>query len=180
MIYQDEREPGLPPDSRRGRPAPDFSLTDEEGREWRLSEKRGRVVTLLFYPRDETLVCTKQLCSVRDRWAEYLATGAEIVGISPDSVESHREFARSHQLPIRLLADAGREVTSLYGLHRWMPVWSTRAVVIVDAQGIVRHRKVMLRAFRPNDGDVLAAIYSAKNDVYVAARTVLVERLRQG
>jgi peroxiredoxin len=70
-------------------PAPDFTLKDGNGDDWRLSDQRGKVVVLLFYPGDETPVCTRQMCSVRDRWDDYLATGSEVVGISGDSVESH-------------------------------------------------------------------------------------------
>ena len=83
-----------------GTPAPDFTLKDGNGADWRLSEHRGRVVVLLFYPGDETPVCTRQMCSVRDRWDDYLATGAEVVGISSDSIESHRKFAEHHNLPL--------------------------------------------------------------------------------
>src|ERR671917_969427 len=90
---------------RVGETAPDFNLKDGDGRDWRLAEQRGRVVVLLFYPADETPVCTRQLCSVRDRWQDYQATGAEVVGISSDSVESHRKFAEHHDLPLRLLSD---------------------------------------------------------------------------
>src|SRR3982751_5285046 len=94
---------------RLGYPAPDFTLKDGEGRDWRLSEQRGKTVVLLFYPGDETPVCTRQMCSVRDRWEDYVATGAEVVGISTDSVESHRKFAEHHSLPLRLLSDPDRE-----------------------------------------------------------------------
>src|SRR5918911_3999735 len=90
-----------------GARAPDFTLKDGEGRDWRLADQRGRVVVLLFYPGDETPVCTRQMCSVRDRWEDYRATGAEVVGVSTGSVESHRKFAEHHELPLRLLADAG-------------------------------------------------------------------------
>ena len=69
-------------DTREGHPAPDFSLRDANGREWRLGNQRGKVVVLLFYPGDETPICTRQMCSVRDRWSDYEATGAEVVGIS--------------------------------------------------------------------------------------------------
>src|SRR5688572_31793337 len=65
-------------------PAPDFTLKDGDAREWRLTDQRGKVVVLLFYPGDETPVCTRQMCSVRDRWADYQATSAEVVGISSD------------------------------------------------------------------------------------------------
>lgn len=150
--------------------APDFTLPDGEGREWRLSEQRGQVVVLLFYPGDATPVCTRQLCSVRDRWADYIATGAQVVGISTDSVESHREFAENRDLPLRLLSDADGAVTRLYRVRSWIPGRSARAVVVIDAHGVIRHRKVEpLSLFRPNDDQIITAIRAAQYDE-VAAR----------
>src|SRR5919107_5302377 len=98
-----------------GAPAPDFTLKDGEGHVWRLSDRRGHAVVLLFYPGDETPVCTKQMCSVRDNWEEYEATGAEVVGVSTDTVESHKRFAENRNLPLRLLSDPRGEVSKLYG-----------------------------------------------------------------
>jgi thioredoxin-dependent peroxiredoxin len=145
-----------------GEAAPDFTLKDGDGREWRLSERRGRVVVLLFYPGDETPVCTRQMCSVRDHWEDYEATGAEVVGISTDSAESHRAFAENHSLPLRLLSDPDRRVAALYGAKSWLPGRSARAVVVVDAQGRVRHNRAQpLSLFRPKDDEVLAAIREA-------------------
>ena len=72
-----------------GTEAPDFTLPDGNGKQWRLSDQRGRVVVLLFYPGDETPVCTRQMCSLRDRWADYLETGAEVVGISTEIGRAH-------------------------------------------------------------------------------------------
>src|SRR6476619_6054763 len=103
------------------KPAPDFTLKDGSGGEWRLSDQRGKVVVLLFYPGDETPICTKQMCSVRDRWEDYRATGAEVVGISTDSVESHKKFAEHHDLPLRLLSDARGEASSRYGARSLIP-----------------------------------------------------------
>src|SRR5436305_13049157 len=100
-----------------GAVAPDFTLKDGEGRDWRLADKRGRVVVLLFYPGDETPICTKQMCSVRDRWEDYAATGAEVVGISTNTVESHKSFAEHDKLPLRLLADIDGKVAETYGAH---------------------------------------------------------------
>ena len=146
-----------------GAQAPDFTLKDGEGRDWRLSEQRGRVVVLLFYPGDETPVCTRQMCSVRDNWEQYRETGAEVVGISTDSVESHKKFAEHHSLPLRLLSDPDRRVASLYGAGSWLPNRAARAVVVIDAAGRLRHRKVQpLSLFRPKDDDVLAAIRAAQ------------------
>lgn len=145
-----------------GADAPDFTLKDGEGKDWRLSDQRGRVVVLLFYPGDETPVCTRQMCSVRDRWEDYAATGAEVVGISTDSAESHRKFSERHSLPLRLLSDPDRRVAEMFGAKSWLPGRAARAVVVVDAAGRVRHNRAQpLSLFRPKDDDVLAAIRDA-------------------
>jgi peroxiredoxin Q/BCP len=147
-----------------GEKAPDFILFNNSGEKWRLSEQCGKVTALLFYPQNETLVCTRQLCAVRDNWADYLETKASIVGVSPATIEEHQQFAGNHNLPLPLLADIDRRVTAIYGKHWLMPINFTRAIVIVDAKGIVRHRKIILRAFRPTDRNVLASIYAARTD----------------
>ena len=147
-----------------GTKAPDFTLEDENGDRWRLSDNLGEVITLLFYPKNETLVCTKQLCSVRDHWDDYLATKASIVGISPGMSEEHKTFAQKHHLPLSLLADSNREITKLYCKHWLFPVNFTRAIVVIDAKGFIRSREIMLRAFRPADRNVIAAIYAARGD----------------
>ena len=146
-----------------GSQAPDFTLKDGEGRDWRLADQRGRVVVLLFYPGDETPVCTRQMCSVRDRWEDYRATVAEVVGVSKDSPESHRAFAGHHSLPLRLLSDPEARVAALYGAKSWLPGRTARAVVVIDAEGVVRHNKAQpLSLFRPKDDEVLAAIRAAQ------------------
>jgi peroxiredoxin Q/BCP len=142
-----------------GSPAPDFTLPDGDGREWRLSDQRGQVVVLLFYPGDETPVCTKQMCSVRDHWDEYVETGAEVVGISTNSVASHQQFAAHHRLPLRLLADTEGRVRALYGAKSLLPGRTARSVFVIDAEGIVRYRDVRpLGLFRPRDDQTIAAI----------------------
>ena len=146
-----------------GAPAPDFTLPDADGREWRLAEQRGKVVVLLFYPGDETPICTRQMCAVRDNWAEYAATGAEVVGISTNSVESHRSFAAHHELPLRLLADTEGRVRDLYGAHSLLPGRTARSVFVIDAAGVLRYRDVRpLGLFRPRDRDTIAAIRRAQ------------------
>jgi len=146
-----------------GAQAPDFTLKDGEGKDWRLSDRRGRVVVLLFYPSDGTPVCTKQMCSVRDNWEQYQETGAEVVGISTDSVESHKKFAERHSLPLRLLSDPGGRVAGLFGAKSWLPGRAARTVVVIDADGRVRHNRAeFLSLFRPKDDEVLAAIREAK------------------
>lgn len=142
--------------------APDFSLKDGNGNEWRLFEQRGKAVVLLFYPGDETPVCTKQLCSVRDRWDEYAATGATVVGISMDSEESHKKFAENRNLPMTLLSDADGKVSKLYDSMSWLPGRSARSVIVIDKNGVIRYRKVeTVSLFRPKDDDIIAAIKAA-------------------
>ena len=142
--------------------APEFTLMDADGKSWSLAEHAGKIVVLLFYPGDNTPVCTKQLCSVRDNWADYAATGAEVVGISTDSSESHRDFVEKHKLPLTLLSDEKGEVVGKYNANSWLPGRSARAVVVIDKDGKIRHHQIQtLSLFRPKDDDVLAAIRAA-------------------
>jgi peroxiredoxin Q/BCP len=151
------------PDLKERSTAPDFTLPDGEGKTWRLSDYRGQVVVLLFYPGDETPVCTRQMCSVRDRWEDYRATGAEVVGISTDSADSHKQFAEHHNLPLRLLADVDRQVADLYGANSLLPGKVARSVFVIDAAGVIRYRDVRrLGLLRPKDDDVLRAIREAQ------------------
>jgi len=145
-----------------GNEAPDFSLRDGDGNDWTLSDQHGKTVVLLFYPGDNTPVCTAQLCSVRDHWSDYQATGAEVVGISTDTVESHKGFAEKNELPLRLLSDTDRSVSSLYDMKSWLPGRSARGVVVIDKEGkIAYHKTQALSLFRPADEDVLEAIKKA-------------------
>ena len=146
-----------------GSPAPDFDLLDGDGRTWRLSDHLGNVVVLLFYPGDETPVCTRQMCSVRDRWEDYAATGAEVVGISTNSVESHKSFAEHHELPLRLLADTDRKVADSYGAQSLIPGKVARSVFVINREGVITYRDVRpLGLFRPKDDDTIAAIKAAQ------------------
>lgn len=143
--------------------APDFTLPDADGNEWRLGNYRGRVVVLLFYPGDETPVCTRQMCSLRDRWQDYTATGAEVVGVSANTIESHKSFAEHHNLPLRLLADVGGKVSKLYDAMSIFPGRTARSVFVIDANGIIRYRDVRrIGLFRPKDEDIIAAIREAE------------------
>ncbi len=148
--------------SQIGNAAPDFTLKDGDGNEWTLSNQKGKVVVLLFYPGDETPVCTKQLCSVRDRWDDYSATGAEVIGVSMDTIFSHKKFSKNHDLPMTLLSDSDGTVSKLYNSLSWFPGRSARSVIVVDKTGVIRYRKVeSVSLFRPKDDEVLAAIKAA-------------------
>ena len=148
-----------------GEKAPDFTLKDAAGNDWKLSEHLNKTVVLLFYPGDNTPVCTKQLCSVRDNWADYAETGAEIVGISTDSSESHKDYAEKYKLPLTLLADEAGETVKKYDVESWIPGRAARAVVVIDKKGFIRHHKTQtLSVFRPGDDEVLAAIEEAQKN----------------
>ena len=148
-----------------GEKAPDFTLKDGNGNDWTLSNYKKRTAVLLFYPGDNTPICTAQLCSVRDHWSEYQATGAEVIGISTDSVESHKGFAEKNELPLRLLSDTDRKVSEMYDMKSWLPGRSARGVVVIDGEGKIAYHKVeAVSLFKPSDDDVLAAILLAQED----------------
>ena len=162
-----------------GQAAPDFSLKDNFGDRWRLSDKRGSVVLLLFYPANETLMCTKQLCSVRDNWAMYLETKAEVVGVSTGSPAANKTFAENHRLPLTILADEERSVTAMYSSHRFFPLNFMRGLAVIDAEGIVRTQQTMLRAFRPDDHDLILSLYRARSDASELEREELRTRVKE-
>ncbi|HEX6456051.1 MAG TPA: peroxiredoxin [Solirubrobacterales bacterium] len=139
-----------------GDPAPDFELPGTGGRTYRLSEYRGRNVILAFYPGDATTVCTKQFCSYRDQGDRLDALDAEVLGISPQSVDSHEHWVKEQELNVPLLADEDLAVARRYGVTGWLgPLarltelrdtpggrYVQRAIFLVDGDGIVRHKTV--------------------------------------
>jgi peroxiredoxin Q/BCP len=148
-----------------GETAPDFTLKDGNGNDWTLSEHRGKPVVLMFYPGDDTPVCTKEMCSVRDHWSDYQATGAEVVGISTDSVESHGKFSSKYDLPLTLLSDKDGEVRDKYGANSLLPGRTARAEFVIDAQGKLAYKKVRpIGLFRPADSDILEAIQKSQKN----------------
>jgi peroxiredoxin Q/BCP len=121
-----------------GEAAPDFELEGTDG-SFRLSDHRGERVVLLFYPGDNTMVCTKQFCSYRDRPEDFAALDATVVGISSQDLASHEGFVAKHSLNVPLLADVDKQVARSY--DAFSPrLGVKRAVIAIDEQGIVRHR----------------------------------------
>jgi len=127
---------GRQPDT--GAPAPDFELDGSDG-PFRLSEHRGERVVLFFYPGDNNLICTRQFCSYRDRVDEFNDLDVLAVGISPQSVESHREFIAEHRLTLPLLSDTDLNVSRDYGVHSPL-IGTKRATFVIDETGIIRYR----------------------------------------
>ncbi len=112
--------------------APDFELKDEKGELHKLSQYRGKDVVLYFYPKDDTSGCTMEACNFRDDYSAYEKSGVVILGVSPDSVESHDKFKAKHHLPFSLLADEGHKVCDLYG------VWGKKKMYGNEYEGVFR------------------------------------------
>lgn len=123
-----------------GTAAPDFELPDQNGKLVRLSQFRGRsAVVVYFYPKDDTTGCTIEACRFRDDFEKFRVTGAEIIGISDDSTESHGRFVSKYHLPFTLLSDKGGSVRKLYGVKKTFGVIPGRVTYVIDREGIVRH-----------------------------------------
>lgn len=123
-----------------GDTAPDFSLPDAEGKTVTLSAFREKkVVVLYFYPKDDTPGCTAESCSFRDSYEDFATAGAEVIGISSDSVESHKKFASKHSLPFLLVSDSSKKVQSAFGVRALFGLLPGRVTFVIDRTGVIRH-----------------------------------------
>jgi thioredoxin-dependent peroxiredoxin len=125
---------------RVGDRAPEFSMPAQAGTQVSLADYRGhQAVVLFFYPKDGTAVCTKEACSFRDAYEDFVQAGAVVIGVSSDSAESHQAFAGRHQLPFLLLADTDGSLRRSFGVPRTLGVLPGRVTYVIDKEGIVRH-----------------------------------------
>lgn len=137
--------------------APDFVLQDDQGGEFSLADQRGHKVLLVFYPGDNTPVCTKQLCDYRDGIEAFAGLGVEVVGISSDSADSHRTFRQKHDLPFTLLTDPNLEVAAQYDSKGMLGM--KRSVFLIDEGGVIRYLHIeSLALFRRHRDELLEAI----------------------
>lgn len=130
--------------------APDFTLPGTGGRTYSLSDFAGRPLVLVFYPGDDTPVCTRQLNAYNDGLDQFAELDAQVVGISAQSVDSHEAFASKHGFKFPLLADPDKEVAAAYGTLG--PIgFPRRSVFIIDADGVIRyaHRAIAGLTYRP-------------------------------
>jgi peroxiredoxin Q/BCP len=141
--------------------APEFTLEGTGERSYSLSEYRGQPVVLAFYPGDNTPVCTKQLDSYQGALADFEAVGAQVIGISPQSVESHADFSCKRGYSFPLLADTDKQVAEAYGVLGPLGFYR-RSVFVVDAQGVIRyvHRAIAGLTFKPSS-ELIAAVKAA-------------------
>ena len=133
-----------------GAVAPDFALPDELGHKVALSALRGRNVTLVFYPGDDTPGCTKQLCQFRDQWSKVRERGVEVFGVNPQSAAKHDKFRQKYHFPFPLLVDEGQKVAALYHANGLIV---KRTVYVIGPDGKIRFGKRGM----PDPGEVLAA-----------------------
>lgn len=137
--------------------APDFSLQDADGNTFRLSERQGQRLLLVFYPGDDTPVCTRQLCDYRDGIETFRDLGVEVIGVSADDAESHRRFRAKHQLPFILLSDPNLEVAEQYGCKALIGM--KRGVFLLDEEQTIRYRHVeSVAVFRRKREELIEAI----------------------
>jgi len=123
-----------------GTVAPDFTLPNQDGKSVSLKDFKGQqAVVLYFYPKDNTGGCTAEACAFRDSYEVFQDAGAEVIGVSSDSADSHQDFAAKHRLPFVLLSDEGGEVRKLYGVQAWFGIWPGRVTYVIDKEGVVRH-----------------------------------------
>ena len=123
-----------------GDKAPEFSLSSAAGEQFTLSAllKKGALV-LFFYPKDDTPGCTAEACSFRDSYDEFAEAGAQVVGISSDSSESHTQFASKHRLQMPLLSDPGGTARAAYGIKATLGLFPGRETFVIDQTGVIRH-----------------------------------------
>jgi len=142
-----------------GDSAPDFTLQSTQG-PFTLSKALAKgAVLLVFYPGDDTPVCTKQLCNYRDNLDTFRDLGVQVVAINPQSEESHRKFADKHMLPLPVVADAGKTVCRQYGALNFLGM-AKRALVLVGRDGKIKWRRTDFPIFHQTAADVRAAVSS--------------------
>ena len=139
----------------QGKPAPDFELKSDSGESVKLSDLRGKQVVLYFYPKDDTPGCTTQACGIRDVYGAFEREGAVVLGVSPDSEQSHVAFKEKFDLPFTLLADEGHEVAEEYG------VWGEKTYGGKTYWGVNRSTFVI-----DEDGNVKRVMHKVKPDTH--------------
>ncbi len=146
-----------------GDKAPDFTLASDGGAQVSLKDLRGKKVVLYFYPRDNTSGCTQEAISFRDAYSEYLAAGAVVLGISPDSVKSHDGFKAKYELPFTLLSDPDHAVAEAYGAWGKKKMMGKEYMGIIRSTFVIDEKGTIVKAFRKvkvkgHSDEVLAAL----------------------
>ena len=122
-----------------GDPMPDSTLVGPDG-PMKLRDRIGKPLVVYFYPKDETYGCTREACSFRDQYEDFVAAGAEVIGVSRDDAASHAKFREHHRLPFTLLSDPDGKIAFSWGVRNVLGVIPGRVTFVFDKQGVVRHR----------------------------------------
>jgi len=142
-----------------GDPAPLFKAQLQDGSTFDLATVIGsKAVVLFFYPKDDTPVCTMEACAFRDSYEAFTAAGAEVVGVSSDTVESHRAFSARHRLPFPIISDRDRSLRKLYGVPNTLGFLPGRVTFVIDKKGIIRLMFSALLAAEPHVRKALEAV----------------------
>jgi peroxiredoxin Q/BCP len=146
-----------------GKKAPDFTLPDQDGKPVTLKDYRGQKIVLYFYPKDMTSGCTKQACSFGDLYPQFREKGAVVLGVSKDSVASHKKFEEKYGLPFRLLSDEGLEVIKAYDVWQEKSNYGKKYMGIVRTTYLIDEEGKILKAFgkvkaADNPGQMLAEL----------------------
>jgi peroxiredoxin Q/BCP len=146
-----------------GQRAPAFTLVADDGSKVRLSDFKGRPVVLYFYPKDDTPGCTREACAFRDRQAQFQKSGAVVLGVSADSVESHAKFRNKFALNFPLLVDAGHRVAEIYGAWREKNMYGKKSMGIQRSTFVIDPAGKVARVWKAvkvdgHDAQVLAAL----------------------
>jgi len=146
-----------------GTVAPDFALPDQNGAQHRLSDYRGQRVILYFYPKDNTAGCTKQACNFRELYPQFREKGAVILGVSKDSVASHKRFEEKFSLPFTLLSDEDKTVIQAYDVWKEKKNYGKVSMGVVRTTYLIDENGMIVRAFEKvkaadNPGQMLGAL----------------------
>jgi peroxiredoxin Q/BCP len=144
------------PDLKTGDPMPDTTLVGPDG-PLNLRDKLGKPLVVYFYPKDETYGCTIEACAFRDQYEDFVAAGAEVIGISRDDATSHENFRTNHRLPFTLLSDPKGSVAAAWGMRGKLGL-PGRVTYVFDAAGILRHRFDSMIRFGKHVDEALAVV----------------------
>ncbi|EGG20078.1 AhpC/TSA family protein [Cavenderia fasciculata] len=120
---------------KEGEKAPTFKCLDDKGKERTLQEFKDRILVLFFYPKDETAICTKEACTFRDRYEDFVKEGADVIGVSEDNQDSHQRFSSKHRLPFTLLTDQDGQLAKSYGVEKEAFIFKGRTTFIIGPEG---------------------------------------------
>ena len=130
-----------------GTKAPEFTLLNQDGKEVSLSDFKGKKVVLYFYSKDNTAGCTKQACGFADIYPDFLEKGAEVIGVSKDSVESHRKFADKYSLKFTLLSDTDKIVIQAYDVWKEKNMYGKKSMGVVRTTYLIDEEGLITKAF---------------------------------